>query len=316
MRPIACLALLAALSGSALAQQKFVPLPRRSAAPLPEIPDLRIAIVNLLVGRVNPLGLENQLRIGVQKRLYGSSSLVLRDNFIHFGLTPKLNPAFVKVGPNLEIQALSVLNLRFAWEAIRYFGSFGLVQSFPSPLDVYSDTALNQGKDAGRNYKPEATHFIFEPTIQMKAGPIAIRNRFSVEYWNLRANTGDTVFYEQTLDTLIPTNGWVISNDLDVLYLSKFRFVVGARYSAVLPLYSASDYRPGETQVHDNGHQRLGPLFAYTFFDRGYTRFNKPTLVLIANWYLNHRWRTGQDVNQGIPYLVLGFAFTSDLVLK
>ena len=45
-------------------------------------------------------------------------------------------------------------------------------------------------------------------------------------------------------------------------------------------------------------------------------RFNRPTLILIVNWYVSHRWRTGQDVNQGFPYLVLGFAFTSDLIPK
>jgi hypothetical protein len=36
--------------------------------------------------------------------------------------------------------------------------------------------------------------------------------------------------------------------------------------------------------------------------------------VLITSWYLKHRYRTGQDVSQAVPYVVLGFAFTSDLV--
>ena len=80
------------------------------------------------------------------------------------------------------------------------------------------------------------------------------------------------------------------------------------------PLYSASDYRAGEKQENDNGHQRLGPLAAYTFFDKSYSRFSKPSLVLIVNWYVDHRWRTGADTNAGIPYMVLAFAFTSDLI--
>jgi hypothetical protein len=58
----------------------------------------------------------------------------------------------------------------------------------------------------------------------------------------------------------------------------------------------------------------VGLLAAYTFFDEGYTAFNKPTVVLISSWYLKHRYRTGQDVSQAVPYVVLGFAFTSDLI--
>jgi hypothetical protein len=316
MRPLWVLALLSALTSAASAQSKFAPLPRRSLAPPPQIPDLRISIVSLLVGRVNPLGLEEQLRIGPQKLLYRSDSMLFRDNFLFVGASPKVNPAFVKLGPSIEIQPLSIFNLRVSAELVQWFGTFGFMQSYQSPLDNYSDTEINAGKAQNRMYQATGGHFTIEPLIQVKAGPIAIRNRFSIEYWNMSVRSGDKLFYDPTLDTLVPANGWVIANDLDLLYLSKFKLVIGARYSVVLPLYQASDYLPGETQVHSNGHQRLGPLLAYTFFDRGYSRFNKPTLILIANWYLSHRFRTGQDVNQGVPYVVLGFAFTSDIILK
>src|SRR3954470_4035583 len=84
--------------------------------PPPEIPDFRIAITSLLAARYNPLGLEEQLRIGPQKRLYRNDKMVARDNFIMFGLATKLSPAFIKIGPTLEIQPLSMLNLRFTEE--------------------------------------------------------------------------------------------------------------------------------------------------------------------------------------------------------
>jgi len=280
------------------------------------IPDFKISIVSLLVGRINPLGLEEQLRIGPQKLLYRSDAAALRDNFVFFGFTPKLNPAFVKLGPSLEIQPLSVLNLRFAAEVITWFGSFNYFQSFQSPLADYSDSTLADNNDhKDLVYRTTGAHFIFEPLFQIKLGPVALRNRFSIEYWAMSTRPGDTVFYEPTLDTLIPANGWVLSNDLDLLYITKFRFVIGARYSTVQPLYNNSDFLSGETPVNMNGHHRLGPLLAYTFFDYTYRKsFNKPTLVLIVNWYLSHRFRTGADVNQGIPYGVLAFAFVSDLI--
>lgn len=322
MRKLLSLAFLVALTSTAAAQTKFAPLPERRLPRAPEpapIPKLRISIVNLLVARYNPLGLEDQLRVGPQLRLYDNEKLLFRDNFVFFGFTPRLNPAFAKIGPSVEIQPLSILNLRFNAEVMQWFGSFDFMQSFGSPLDNYSDSAIARGGDQGRNYRATGAHFTFEPMLQLKVGPIALRNRFSIEYWNLRLTqqpVPDTVFYEPTLDTLVPTDGWILSNDLDLLYLSKWKFVLGVRYSVVEPLYQDKHYRPGEARVNDNGHQRIGPLFAYTFYDRPYTRFNRPSLILIVNWYLDHRWRTGTDVNQGIPYAVLAFAFTSDIIVK
>lgn len=287
------------------------------AQPEPDIPHLRLTMTNLLVGRVNPLGLEDQLRIGLQQVLYDKESPALRDNFIFFGAAPKLNPAFLKFGPAIEIQPLSVFNLKLGMELFRWFGSFSYMQSFYSPLANWSDSAIERGKDAGRNYVTTGIHVIIEPTIRLKVGPIAVVNRFSAEYWHMGVHTGDTVFYEPTEDTAVPANGWVLTNDLDVLYLTKFRFVAGVRYSVVAPQYSAADLKPGDVvDASTNRQQRIGPLFAYTFFRRGYAHFDNPTLVLIVNWYVEHRFRTGADVNQGIPYGVLAFAFTSDFILK
>jgi hypothetical protein len=281
--------------------------------PEAEIPDLRIAVTNLLVARYNPLGLEDDLRIGPQQLLYRSPSPALRDNFLFFGFAARVSPASIKAGPSLEVQPLSVFNLRVTAELVGWFGSFHDLQSFDSPRADYSDTTLAHTKG---EYRTDGAHLFIEPLVQMKFGPIVLRNHLSIDYWRMSVHPGDTVFYEPTLDTLISANGWVIANDLDALYLDKRRrFAVGLRYSVVEPLYTASDYAPGEPHKNDNGHQRLGPLAAYTFFDHGYTRFNKPSLIVILNWYVDHRYRTGADVNVGIPYVVLAFAFTSDLRL-
>ena len=37
-------------------------------------------------------------------------------------------------------------------------------------------------------------------------------------------------------------------------------------------------------------------------------------LILNVAWYLQHRYRTGAEVSQAVPYVVLGFAFQSDLL--
>jgi hypothetical protein len=131
-----------------------------------------------------------------------------------------------------------------------------------------------------------------------------------VGYFDMDLRADDQVWYEATLDAPIPGTGWVVANDLDVLYMTDFGLNTGVRYSSVFPQYDTRQ-SPQDT---DTSHHRVGLLAAYTFFDEGYTAFNKPTVVLISSWYLKHRYRTGQDVSQAVPYVVLGFAFTSDLI--
>lgn len=290
------------------------PTPEAPAIKLPVIPDWRFVINNLLIFRNNPIGLEDQIRVGVQKRLLHREGALFRDTFLFFGAYPKLNPAYLKAGPSLELQPLSVFNLRAAVEVVEYYSTFGFLQSYGSPLANYSDTARDAAdKIDGAAYATSGVHAMIEPTLQLKLGPIVVRDKFSAEYWRMNLHGNDTVFYDATLDTLVPGNGWVVANDLDALYLTKFGLTVGARYSAVKPFYKKSDYAPGDdVSVNHNGHQRLGAIIAYTFFDHGYTSFNKPSILVIASWYLQHQYRTGQDVSQALPYLVVGFAFQSD----
>ena len=325
-----------------------------------QAPARRFVINNLLVLRLNPVGLEDQMRIGFQMRMRSVpdpastsfKNLLLRDNFVFFGIAPRFNPAFIKIGPSIEIQPISIFNLRVAAEYIGFFSTFGFLSSYPSATDDYHDKLLSvcsrvnepgaadqctyrdaAGQpviaDTKRNYTASGAHVMIEPLVQLKFGPMALRNKLAFEYWYMNVRDGDRVFYDVTLDTLVPTNGWVMANDLDLLYISKFGLTAGVRYSIVKPLYTDNEFRPGEDRtLEDNAQQRLGPIIAYTFFDRGFTRFNRPTVLLIANWYLDHRYRTGngpalllgglaptaQTQSQGVPYIVVGFSFQSDLL--
>ena len=314
-------------------------------------PDWRLTLNNLLVLRLNPVGLEDQVRLGFQRRLPNSEEQqgrLFADRFVFFGIAPRLNPAFIKIGPSIEIQPLSILNLRVAAEYVGFFSTFGFLQSYPSAQDDYSDKLLaacasadattrescsyrdaagerQLGSEERRNYKASGLHVMIEPLVQLKLGPIALRNKLALEYWYMDVRGGDRVFFDVTLDTLVPMRGWVLGNDLDLLWVSKFGLVAGVRYSVVKPLYTPNEVRLGESAADvSNGVQRLGPMLSYTFFDRGFTRFNKPTLLLITGFYLSHRYRAGQEPaailpgvyvhNPAMPYVVIGFSFQSDLL--
>lgn len=329
LRPWAVVPLVTAITAISAPASAHAPGVDGPAAPVNTIPReppaTRLVLNNLLAFRYNPLGLEDQLRIGLQRRLYKSGDPTLRDNFFFGGAYPKVNPAFIKLGPSLEIQPLSIFNLRLGAEFVGFYSTFGFLQSFRSPTDDYSDTSLKLGKEAKRNYASYGAHAMIEPLLQLRFGPIAFRDKLAIEFWRMKVNSGDTVWYDITLDTLISSRGWVVANDLDVLYLHDFnewtgtfrgaRLTVGARYTRVLPIYADRDFQPGDQRaLADNGHHRVGPLVAFTFFDRGFTSFNKPTALVIANWYVDHRFRTGRDVSAAIPYLVVAFAFQSDLL--
>lgn len=275
----------------------------------PAPPPLRLLVENVLVGRVNPLALADLLRVGLAARLYDSARPALRDNFVFFGASPRLTASSLRGGVQLEVQPLSIFDVRLTGELVHFYGDFDSLQSFATPAADWSDSAISRNGRNALHYPSDGVHVILEPTLQLRLGPIGVRDRLTVEFWSLRLRPGDAYFYEAGADTLIPNGGVVVSNDVDVAWLVPRRhFAVAARYSIVVPIYA-----DGSTL---NRQQRLGPALAYTFFDRRYTRFHSLTLFGVAQWYLQHRYRTGADVSQALPYLLGGVSFQSDLLLR
>ena len=132
---------------------------------------------------------------------------------------------------------------------------------------------------------------------------------------------GDTVFFDQLYDQIFPNNGWALSNDFDLLYLTDFGLVAGLRTNWGMQFYGAEHFAEGETPFREgdawqqNGPiVRTGPLVAYTFFDEPGARFNKPTLILNTQFHVLHRFRTGQDVKRWVPYAFVAFIMTGDLL--
>lgn len=275
----------------------------------PTAPVDRIVFSNLLVARANPIGLEDQIRAGYQRRLYASDSAALKDNFLFLGAHPKLNPAGIKIGPSLELQPMSMLNLRASWDFVAWFGLFNCVQSFRGPEFNYSDATL---RTLGA-YATTGSRLTLDATLQAKVGPIVIRNRLGFERWSANLREGDRVFYEATHDTLLPNDGWTMSDDLDVLWMGGGPVIAGLRYSGVLPFYRPRHHDSPLSETAENAHSRLGLLALYLLPDGGSPQFSRPAIVANVAWYLGHRYRAGTD-NRFVPYLILGFSFQSDLL--
>ncbi|RPI91573.1 MAG: hypothetical protein EHM32_10435 [Spirochaetales bacterium] len=256
-------------------------------------PQNRLYLASLSIVRYNPLGLETQNRLMYARRLADSTSPLFRDTFFAGGLSTKLNPAYLKIGPLIDFQPIGIFNLRLGYEYLRYFGTMGYLQSAPNADGNFSDDAREDTEDDA--YSTGGHHFFAEPTLQMKVGKIAVRSKFAFEYWDLDLEDDDEYFYDATLDTLVPDKKMLWSNDSDLLYMSG-QLTLGVRYSAVFP-------------GNDLQHMRVGPLLAWSFHTRDYSSFNKPTLLMILGWYFKHPDRVG-----AVPYVLVGFSFSSDLM--
>jgi len=287
-------ALVVAKAGVAQAEDK----------PLPPLPRHRIVYDNLIGARVNPLGVEDLYNLSYRARLYPSDSMALRDNAFAIGISPTLSPAIARFGGHVEIKPLSMLALSAGFYHVGYNSSFATLQSFPDARADYSDSRLSEGKDAGLNYPASGYEVTLRALAVAKLWQIAVRSDTLAFYTDLSLRAGDTVYYNQRVDLLLPDRGWGLTSDEDLAWVSNFGLVAGARFSV------------GKAFVEGEGPgpiMRLGPLVGYTFFDEPGASFNRPTVLGIFQWWLAHPSRTGQDVTQALPYIAVAFRCEGEL---
>jgi hypothetical protein len=279
-------------------------------------PPFAIQYQSLSAVRYNPLGLVSFLDLAGRVRLYESDSDILKQNFVGLGVVAGLSPAWGRFGLLVEAQPLTILRLYMQYELVGYFSTFNLLPSFPSPNADFSDTAISERGDMGLpGYATYGGQTTIGATLQIKLGPFAARNLFRAIHGSYQLRAGDRVYYDQVTDMLHPNDGWTILNDVDALAVFDVGLAIGARWTYSHAFYDAGHFEPGEEPVTpDTDIHRLGLIAAYTIEDNRGARFDRPTILLIAQWNLVHRYRTGADVHVGIPYLALAFQFTGDLL--
>jgi hypothetical protein len=296
------------------------------AAPVavaPPAPRLRFVYRTLNVARFNPVGLITDNVIGMRLRMFPPDDLLFKDTFVGIAFTPQASPAFARAGVLVEVQPITPIRVWAAYDVAGYFGFFDLFQSFPSPNADFSETALSARGELGeddplRNYATYGTQLTIGLDLQVKLGPVAARNLTRVVRGDYRLRTGDRVYYDLTYDVLAPNRGAFVNNDTDLLWVSDFGLIAGLRANATAPLYGPVHFDEKEgagSLFADNGPTlRGGPIVVYTFFDGEGGWVSKPSVIATVQWYAAHRWRTGADVNQLVPYALLGFAMSGDLL--
>ena len=221
---------------------------------------------------------------------------------------PVLSPAYFRLGAGLVAQPLSILRLGVTYEYVNFFGNFNLLQSYPTPAANWSDSAIEEAGEAELNYSTAGRQLTLSALLQMKVGPIAARSNFRMMRFDTDVRDGDVVWYDQLLDYLLPANGWGLTNDADLLYITDFDLIAGLRYNVTTAFYDEGSEDPNEAT------HRIGPLISYTFSSDPGAVVDSLGGFMLINWYLSHRFRTGEDVSQAVPYFAIGMTVTGNLL--
>lgn len=256
-------------------------------------------------GRLNPLGLISRIQLQYRHRLYEHDSLALQSNHIGVGFYGQFSPAFARGGPRIELKPASVLVLYASYELVGFYGTFEFLNSYNSPAANFSDSAQDTIRDRDENYATTGTELTLGALLQAKVGPVAARINTRLVHGNYSLQGAGPFYYDPTYDALLEDQGWMVTSDFDLLYLHGDHITAGARYTHLSPLYDGGD---------NNRIDRLGFVLAYTFFKEDQARINGPTILLLTQWHLQHRWRTGADTSQALPQIILGFDFRGDLL--
>jgi len=284
-------------------------------------PEWRLFYRSTVALRYNPLGLFSDNRVALRRRLFESSSPFFHNNFASIALFPSLSPAFSRLALGAELQPASFLTLWGNAELTAFFGTFNLLQSFPSARSEYSDSVVSRLGDlpAGDRLAPYPTmggQINLGADLQFRVGPVVARNQLRFVRAEMQLRDGDVTYYEQLWDLLVPNRGWYMNDDADLLFVTDFGLTAGIRFNVAHAFYGQEHLQPGNALADIvNGPQaRVGPLVAYTFWDDEGALFDRPTILVVTNWWVSHRYRTGADVSQAVPMVALAFQMQGDLL--
>jgi hypothetical protein len=270
---------------------------------------------NLTAVRVNPLGLTNRFRTGYKMQLSHRPEAIFKESYATIELDTEITPAFGYAGARMEIQPAKIFNFWASYGVVGSFGTFSYTRSFPNTRVQYNDDYLEDTRD--QDYSTIGHKAILSGMFQFGLGGVAMRNNVKGHFQGFDLEGDDVTWYDPTLDVLMPNQGWVITNDADLLVITEFDLIIGLRYTVTHAIYRDEHLaRTNVTQMNENTPtHRVGPALIYEFFDDGPgTMWNKPSLVLLTQWWAKHRYRTSE--NPALPYVVLAFVQQGDLMIS
>lgn len=268
----------------------------------------RLYYESLSAIRLNPIGLLERASLYYRYRLIDApaDSLLFGNTWVGVGPTAAVSPAFGRAGVDMRLEPIALIRVIGRVEGIYFFGTFDQVLSWDSTDVDYSDGAMDALGAAGQHYGTMGWQAMLETRLQAKVGPIAARSTHAFYRTRVDVTEGDIAYYDQTLDILMPADGWAMANDTDLLYVGVDRWTLGLRYSFVHAMH-------GDGSSADAFTQRAGPLIARKLGEDKRGVSNK-TVYTLLQWHLVHPYRAGQESSQAYPMIVVGYGFSGDLL--
>jgi len=314
-----CFTALAGSAPRAFAQRPPTPHEPSSAAARPAAPEQPyvhrgFTYRSLTAVRYNPLGLSTFLRLGYQVPLLGpQENVLLQRTYAALHAITWLTPAYARGGVRFDIQPLAIFSLVASYELVGYFGSFDALQSFDSINEDFSDDGLKAR--TAQSYPTTGGCLTLEPNLQARIGPLTVVSTTDFVYNHMRLRGQDPLFFDLFYDMLLPNEGWLVSNETQLIYGPATGFAAGLRYGIYHAFLPDSAVTGNEARAREiTPIQFLGPLFLYNFFEENSAKaFNAPLVFASIGWWLHHPYRTGQETPRAVPYVTLGFTFKGDL---
>jgi hypothetical protein len=256
---------------------------------------------NQLAVRYNPLGLQDELRVGYRAKLgkAPSDDILFGKSYINVGAIGRGSPQFLQGGLYLKTLPIAVLELQASAVRVKGLSSLQDVQE----TSYFTGGTIDAATDAG-DIITDGWQATIQPRLQYKTGNIAIRNTAMFRMFALDGLVEGGRFYDQTTDVVTDYDSWIWQNDVDAFYADDSKqWVLGARYSHVHPFTDAAEMI-----------DRAGPVFAYKFKEKTEGgAFASPALIVLSQWHLRHAYRAGQSTSRAIPYFAVAYSFKGRL---
>jgi hypothetical protein len=269
-----------------------------------------------LFSQMNPRALAVDLRVQYRQALDSDGLLGGSVVGAFAGLTT--SPGMLRPTVGLEIQPLATasfsISFGIAYSAAYYFGLLP-AHSYPSPHADYGSAVFSgPAEGPGGGYPLLVHQLALNATLQGTLGPFAARSTTRALRFFAGLHGSDTVVYDPALDVVVYKDGWVGQNDTDVLYSSRPDLALGLRHTLTVAWYPSDAYALGEPRENpDTPISKLGPFALWRIFRSERGMVKRADVLVTAQWYLLHRYRTGETVSGAFPLLGLGLVLSGDL---
>ena len=241
----------------------------------------------LLVGRINPLGIEHSGRFGVCTPLIERPGILFSRTNVEVGAVHQLAPAYGHLGGYLQITPLSLLQLRAELSALRYW-PFPVNRSGYFPLESYQDEHEPDvlTYEIAEHAQGMNVNLIASPRFRVPMGPVALvgLDVFSFEYWAV----GDAPYYvNPRRELVLARRDKLIANEAMLMAEIPLTDGLNLRVGG----YDALAYGIGSEVVNNS----VGGL-AMVNWPEAHAALRNLTPFLRMGAYTHHPFREGQFV--------------------